>query len=88
VATVEPLCRASVKDGGPREVLAAVVTTHSPNHGVIGGLMPSLLRFLFVLAVLAAIATATVVYLADFVHPRTREMTIRIPPARLNPPTP
>ena len=50
--------------------------------------MPSLLRFLFVLAVLAVIATATVVYLADFVHPRTREMTIRIPPAKLAQPAP
>jgi hypothetical protein len=45
--------------------------------------MPSLLRFLFVLAVLAAIGGFTVVYLADFVRPRTREMTIRIPPAKL-----
>jgi hypothetical protein len=45
--------------------------------------MPSLLRFLFVLVVLAAIASATVVYLADFVQPRTREMTVRIPPAKL-----
>ncbi len=45
--------------------------------------MPSLLRFLFVLAVLAAVAAVTVVYLADFVQPRTREMTIRIPPAAL-----
>ena len=66
----------------------AVVTTHSPNHGDIGGLMPSLLRFLFVLVVLAAVASSTVVYLADFVHPRTREMTIRIPPARLSPQAP
>jgi len=45
--------------------------------------MPSLLRFLFVLAVLVAIASATVVYLADFVSPRTRDMTVRIPPATL-----
>jgi hypothetical protein len=45
--------------------------------------MPSLLRFLVVLAVLAIIAVTTVVYLADFVQPRTRDMTIRIPPAKL-----
>jgi hypothetical protein len=45
--------------------------------------MPSLLRFLFVLALLVAIAAATVVYLADFVQPRTRDMTVRIPPAAL-----
>lgn len=72
----------------PGVASGGVVTTHSPNHGDIGGLMPSLLRFLFVLAVLTAIASAAVVYLADFVHPRTREMTIRIPPARLNPQAP
>ena len=51
--------------------------------GYIGGSMPSLLRFLFVLAVLAAVGGFTVVYLADFVQPRPREMTIRIPPAKL-----
>jgi hypothetical protein len=45
--------------------------------------MPSLLRFLFVLLVLAALAVAAVVYLADFVQPRTRDMTVRIPPAKL-----
>jgi hypothetical protein len=72
----------------PSVALGGVVTTLSPNRGDIGGLMPSLLRFLFVLLVLAAVASATVVYLADFVHPRTREMTIRIPPARLDQPAP
>jgi len=82
VGRVEPLCGASVKDRGSEPEAGGVVTTHSPNHGDIGGLMPSLLRFLFVLAVLAVIATATVVYLADFVQPRTRDMTIRIPPAK------
>jgi hypothetical protein len=50
---------------------------------IIGGPMPSLLRFLLVLFLLVAVAIAAVVYLADFVHPRTREMTIRIPPASL-----
>jgi hypothetical protein len=45
--------------------------------------MPSLLRFLLVLTVLLAVAAATVVYLADFVQPRSREMTVRIPPAKL-----
>lgn len=60
-----------------------IVTTHSANPAYIAASMPSLLRFLFVLAVLAAVAAVTVVYLADFVQPRTREMTIRIPPAAL-----
>ena len=41
--------------------------------------MPTLVRFLVVVVILAAIAGATVVYLANFVTPNTREMTIRIP---------
>ena len=45
--------------------------------------MPSLFRFLFAVVVLAAIAGAATVYLAYFVGPNTREMTIRIPPSKL-----
>jgi len=47
--------------------------------------MPSLFRFLFVVAVLAALGGAAVVYLANFVGPNTRDMTIRIPPSKLEP---
>jgi len=45
--------------------------------------MPSLFRFLFVVAVLAALAGAATVYLANFVGPNTREMTVRIPASKL-----
>jgi lipopolysaccharide export LptBFGC system permease protein LptF len=45
--------------------------------------MPSLFRFLFVVAVLAVILGAVTIYLANFVHPNTREMTIRIPASKL-----
>ena len=45
--------------------------------------MPSLFRFFVVLLVLGAIGTGAMVYLATFVGPNTREMTIRIPPDRL-----
>jgi lipopolysaccharide export LptBFGC system permease protein LptF len=45
--------------------------------------MPSLFRFLFVVAVLAVILGAATLYLANFVHPNTREMSIRIPPSKL-----
>jgi hypothetical protein len=45
--------------------------------------MPSLVRFLVVVAILVAVGAATVIYLADFVQPRTRSMTIRIPPVKL-----
>jgi len=47
--------------------------------------MPSLVRFLTVVAILAAIGAAATIYLAYMVEPNTREMTIRIPPAKLAP---
>ncbi|MCR4282322.1 MAG: histidine kinase [Bauldia sp.] len=47
--------------------------------------MPSLVRFLTVVAILAAIGGAAVVYLAYMVEPNTREMTIRIPASKLTP---
>jgi purine-cytosine permease-like protein len=45
--------------------------------------MPTLVRFLVAVALLAAIFAAATVYLADFVKPNTREMTIRVPPSKL-----
>jgi phage shock protein PspC (stress-responsive transcriptional regulator) len=45
--------------------------------------MPSLVRFLVVVAVLAGLVVAATVYLAFFVHPGSREMTIRIPDSKL-----
>jgi hypothetical protein len=45
--------------------------------------MPSLVRFLVVVAILAAIAGAATIYLAYFVNPGQREMTIRIPASKL-----
>ena len=47
--------------------------------------MPSLFRFLFVLAVLAGIVYAGMWALATFVEPDSREMTETVPPARLAP---
>jgi hypothetical protein len=44
--------------------------------------MPSLFRFLAVVVILAAVAGAATVYLAYFVHPGQREMTIRIPASK------
>jgi hypothetical protein len=44
--------------------------------------MPSLLRFLAVVVILAAVVAAATVYLAYFVHPGQREMTIRIPASK------
>ncbi len=45
--------------------------------------MPSLMRFVTVLAVLVALGFASVFALATFVSPRTREMTVDIPSQRL-----
>jgi hypothetical protein len=53
-----------------------------------GTAMPTLIRFLIVLAVLAALAGAGMFYLANYVGPRTREMTVPIPAERLQPVAP
>ena len=47
--------------------------------------MPTLVRFLVVVVVLAAIGGGALVYLANFVKPNTREMIIRIPANKLEP---
>ena len=47
--------------------------------------MPTLVRFLTVLVVLAVIAGGATLYLAYMVQPNTREMTIRIPSNKLTP---
>jgi phage shock protein PspC (stress-responsive transcriptional regulator) len=46
--------------------------------------MPSLIRLLIVLAVLAGAAGAAILALATFVQPTPREMSVTIPPERLN----
>jgi hypothetical protein len=45
--------------------------------------MPSLLRFLTVLAILGGAAYGSMVALVNYVEPRPREMTVRIPPTKL-----
>jgi hypothetical protein len=42
--------------------------------------MPSLFRFLTVLAVIAGIVYGAIFALANFVNPRSREMSVTIPP--------
>ncbi|MEJ0093527.1 MAG: histidine kinase [Methylocella sp.] len=46
--------------------------------------MPSLIRFLLVVAILAGIGFAGMVALVTFVKPEPREISQTIPPARLN----
>jgi hypothetical protein len=42
--------------------------------------MPSLFRFLTVIAVIAGIIYGVIFALANFVHPKPREITVTIPP--------
>ena len=42
--------------------------------------MPSLFRFLAVVAVIVGVAYGAIYALANFVKPSTREMTVTIPP--------
>ena len=46
--------------------------------------MPSLFRFLIVLVILGILGGGAMIYLALFVGPNTREMTVRIPAERLH----
>ncbi|MGO4833709.1 histidine kinase [Rhizobiaceae sp. 2RAB30] len=46
--------------------------------------MPTLFRLLMTLAVIAGIVYGAMFALATFVKPNTGEMTIRIPPDKLN----
>ncbi len=47
--------------------------------------MPSLFRFLIGDVILAVVGVVTMYALANFVDPRPREMTIRVPQERLDP---
>lgn len=47
--------------------------------------MPTIVRFLTTLMVLAALVVAAMFYLGNFVTPAPREMSERIPASRLDP---
>ncbi|MEO3389270.1 histidine kinase [Mesorhizobium sp. CAU 1741] len=47
--------------------------------------MPTLFRLVFTLALLAGLAYGAMYALVIFVEPNRGEMTVRIPPERLNP---
>jgi hypothetical protein len=47
--------------------------------------MPTLFRFLTTIAILVGIVYGAMFALVTFVEPRTGEMTVRIPPEKLNP---
>jgi hypothetical protein len=45
--------------------------------------MPSLIRFLVAVVIVAVLLAAAAIYLVYFVKPHTREMTVKIPETRL-----
>jgi len=47
--------------------------------------MPTLFRILVVIGLIAAVIYGGMYALANFVEPRKGEMTVRIPPEKLNP---
>jgi hypothetical protein len=47
--------------------------------------MPTLIRLLVVLGLIAAVVYGAMVALVVSVHPRQHEMSVRIPPERLQP---
>lgn len=47
--------------------------------------MPTLFRFVVILAVLAGVVYGTMFALVMFVEPKQAELSVRIPPARLDP---
>ena len=51
-------------------------------NAACGALMPSLFRFLMVLAVIAGIVYGVIFALANFVNPKPREMSVTIPADR------
>ena len=47
--------------------------------------MPTLFRFLVTLGILAGLAYGAMFALVTFVEPKKGEMTVRIPPEKINP---
>jgi hypothetical protein len=50
--------------------------------------MPTLFRFLFILAVIAGVIYGSMMALVLLVEPKERDVTVRVPSERLNPPAP
>jgi hypothetical protein len=63
----------------------AVARSPPPDRHPTGGpapVMPSLIKFLVVLLVLGIVSFAGMYYLANYVEPKPREITIRVPSDR------
>ena len=67
-----------------RRTLADVSMRQPP----AGNAMPTVVRLIIILAVLAALVGGAMFYLANYVGPHTREIHVPIPPERLQPATP
>jgi hypothetical protein len=70
---------------------ALVLAKFAPHNGTglsTGGLirqMPTLFRFLVTLGILAGLVYGAMFALVTFVEPKKGEMTVRIPPEKINP---
>ncbi len=70
-----------MRERAPRACLSAAVLEERARFQRIA--VPTLFRFLVVIAVLAGLGFAAIFALATFVEPQPREMTTTIPPNRL-----
>jgi hypothetical protein len=68
-----------------RHVLKPTVRTSYRESVKIAGAMPSLIRLIVVLALIAGAVYGGMFALVMLVEPSPREMTIRVPPERLQP---
>jgi hypothetical protein len=66
----------------PRDVLQ---TRNIISSGGFATTVPTLFRFIVILAVLAGLGYAAMWSLATFVEPQPREMSTTVPPSRLAP---
>jgi hypothetical protein len=66
----------------PRDVLQ---TQDNISSGGFATTVPTLFRFIVILAVLAGLGYAAMWALATFVEPQPREITTTVPPSRLAP---
>jgi hypothetical protein len=72
---------ATTCQAGPNMIVLAPVRRHQWDERE-RPTMPSLLRFLSVVAILAAIVYGGIYALAHFVEPRPREISVSIPPEK------
>jgi hypothetical protein len=66
--------------GRPGGAVPRAALLFPPDHPIRDRVMPSLFRFLTVVAVIAGVVYGAIFALANFVNPKPREMTVTIQP--------